>query len=144
MSQRSEPRRDTSPDFASRVSAPTPSPSERLKVALVDLDGQPVPDWVRESLEPKLELTIQECRTREDLAEHAGLADVVWLFGGSRILRDNLDVLRRCWAIVRTGSGTDNVPVDEASDRGILVANTPAAVCDSVSDHAIALLFSVV
>ena len=23
---------------------------ERLKVALVDLDGQPVPDWVRESL----------------------------------------------------------------------------------------------
>ena len=35
------------------------------------------------------------------------------------------------------------VPVDEASSRGILVANTPSAFSDSVSDHAIALLFAV-
>jgi len=36
------------------------------------------------------------------------------------------------------------VPIDEASRRGIAVCNTPAAFSDSVSDHAIALLFSVV
>jgi len=119
---------------------------ERLKVALVDLDGQTVPDWVSESLKREgIELIVQQCGTREHLAEHAQDAEVIWLFGGSRILMGgNLDVLRRCWAIVRTGSGTDNVPVDEATRRGIVVANTPAALSDGVSDHVIALLMSLV
>src|SRR5262249_13054058 len=47
-----------------------------------------------------------------------------------------------CRAILRTGSGTDNVPVEEATRRQILVANTPAAISDGVSDHLIALLFA--
>ncbi len=119
---------------------------QRLKVALIDLDGQPVPEWVPESLRrEQIELTAYDCKTREELARYAGGADVVWLFGGSRILMGgNLAALERCWAIVRTGSGTDNVPVDEATHRGIVVANTPAAFSDAVSDHAIALMFAVV
>ncbi|HEX3724725.1 MAG TPA: C-terminal binding protein [Pirellulales bacterium] len=126
---------------AAAMATPLPEP---LKVALVDLDGQPVPDWVRASfVGENLELTIEPCATRDELARHAAQANVVWLFGGSRILQGNLDVVPRCWAIVRTGSGTDNVPVEEASRRGIMVANTPAAFSDAVSDHVVALLFSV-
>lgn len=115
------------------------------KVALVDLDGQIVPDWVPAAMEREgIELIIRQCNTREDLTEHAQHADVIWLFGGSRILNGNLDVVPRCWAIVRTGSGTDNVPVAEATHRGIVVANTPAALADGVSDHVIALMLSLV
>jgi D-3-phosphoglycerate dehydrogenase len=119
--------------------------SERLKVALVDLDGQTVPDWVREALDREgIELAVHDCTTAADLAAHAHDADVVWLFGGSRVLLGgNLAAVPRCRAILRTGSGTDNVPVEEATRRGILVANTPAAVSDGVSDHLIALLFAV-
>jgi D-3-phosphoglycerate dehydrogenase len=40
--------------------------------------------------------------------------------------------------------GTDNVPVADATRRGILVVNTPEAVAQEVADHAIALLLSVV
>src|ERR1700676_3036443 len=117
---------------------------KRLKVALVDLDGQTVPDWVRESLDHEgVELVVHDCGTRADLAAHAGDADAVWLFGGSRVLLGgNLDAVPRCRAILRTGSGTDNVPVEEATRRGIVVANTPAAVSDGVSDHVVALLFA--
>jgi D-3-phosphoglycerate dehydrogenase len=117
----------------------------RPRVALVDLDGQTVPDWVGPGLEREgVELIVHDCKTRAELAACAGEADVVWLFGGSRILRDgNLEVLPRCRAIVRTGSGTDNVPVEEATRRQIVVANTPAAVSDGVSDHLIALLLAV-
>jgi D-3-phosphoglycerate dehydrogenase len=116
-----------------------------LKVALVDLDGQTVPDWVRESLAREgIELAVHDCTTRAELAAQAGDADAVWLFGGSRVLLGgNLDAVPRCRAIVRTGSGTDNVPVEEATRRHILVANTPAAVSDGASDHLIALLFAV-
>jgi D-3-phosphoglycerate dehydrogenase len=117
----------------------------KCKVALVDLDGQTVPEWVRQSLDQAgIELVFHDCRTRAELATHAGDADVVWLFGGSRILQDgNLAAVPRCRAILRTGSGTDNVPVEEATHRGIMVANTPAAMSDGVSDHLIALLFAV-
>src|SRR5262245_34584924 len=118
----------------------------RPKVALVDLDGQTVPDWVRESLDREgIDLVIHDCRTRAELVEHAGDADVVWLFGGSRVLQEgNLAAAARCRAILRTGSGTDNVPIAEATVRNIVVANTPAAMSDGVSDHLIALLFAVV
>jgi D-3-phosphoglycerate dehydrogenase len=119
--------------------------SKRLKVALVDLDGQTVPDWVREGLDQEgVELVVHDCKTAAELSAHAGDADVVWLFGGSRVLLDgNLTAVPRCRAILRTGSGTDNVPVEEATRRQILVANTPAAVSDGASDHLIALWFAV-
>jgi D-3-phosphoglycerate dehydrogenase len=115
-----------------------------VKVALVDLDGQTVPDWVAPALSREgVELITRQCNSRADLAEYAANAEIVWLFGGSRVLHGgSLAALPRCRAIVRTGSGTDNVPVEEATARGIVVANTPAALSDAVSDHVIALFMA--
>jgi D-3-phosphoglycerate dehydrogenase / 2-oxoglutarate reductase len=115
-----------------------------FKVALVALDGQTVPGWVAADLAIKgIDLVVHECLTDEDLARWAADADVVWVFGGSRVLTArNLGLLARCGAIVRTGSGTDNVPVEAATQAGIVVANTPEALTEAVSDHAIALLFA--
>jgi D-3-phosphoglycerate dehydrogenase len=119
--------------------------AKKLKVALVDLDGQVVPDWVRHILEQAaIEFVVQQCTARSDLASCAADADIVWLFGGSPVLQDgNLQAVPQCRAIVRTGSGTDNVPVDEATRRRIIVANTPQAVASGVADHVIGLLFAV-
>ena len=55
-----------------------------------------------------------------------------------------LDRLDRCGAILRSGSGTDNIPIDEATRLGIVVANTPESHAHAVAEHAIGLLFSVV
>ncbi|HKB37630.1 MAG TPA: hypothetical protein VKD72_14375, partial [Gemmataceae bacterium] len=98
---------------------------KRFKVALAALDGQTVPDWVPTTLAREgIDLVVHECVTDEDLAQYAAGADVVWLFGGSRVLTArNLALLSRCGAIVRTGSGTDNVPVEAATQLGIVVAN---------------------
>jgi D-3-phosphoglycerate dehydrogenase len=117
----------------------------RFKVALVGLDGQTVPDWVTSGLAEKgIGFVSHECLGDDDLARWAGDADVVWLFGGSRVVTArNLGLLPRCGAIVRTGSGTDNVPVEEATRLGLLVAHTPDAAADAVSDHAVALLLAV-
>jgi D-3-phosphoglycerate dehydrogenase len=115
-----------------------------FKVALVALDGETVPDWVAAEMDAKgIDFVAQECAGDEDLAGHAGDADVVWVFGGSRVVTAaNLRLLPRCGAILRTGSGTDNVPVEAATQAGILVANTPEALTEAVSDHAVALLFA--
>ncbi|HZQ07134.1 MAG TPA: C-terminal binding protein [Anaerolineae bacterium] len=117
-----------------------------FKVALIGLDGQTVPTWVSDTFEKEgIEFIAQQCTSREMLAQVAGDADVVWVLGSHQSLyAENLDVIPKCSAIIRTGSGTDNVPVKEATARGILVANTPDALTDAVSDHAIGLLFSVI
>jgi len=50
---------------------------------------------------------------------------------------DNLEV------IAKHGAGLDNVAIDAASARGIVVCNTPGANARSVAEHAIGLLFAV-
>lgn len=116
-----------------------------FKAALVALDGDTVPDWVVLRLaENDVGLVVRDCRTSAELVEVAGDADLVWIFGGGTIVSaDTLPELRRCQAILRTGTGTDNVPVAEATAAGIVVATTPGAGTDAVADHAAALIMAV-
>src|SRR5438876_780293 len=116
-----------------------------FKVALVGLEGEVVPAWVYAAFRAEgIDFLQQECTTTEELDQYAGDADLVWVWGSGVITVDRLDLLKECGAILRSGSGVDNVPVAAASERNILVCNTPQAVAEEVSDHAIALLFSIV
>jgi D-3-phosphoglycerate dehydrogenase / 2-oxoglutarate reductase len=118
-----------------------------FKVALIETSetARAVPAWVRSLLASEdIEFSTCGCETREDLETHASGSDLVWLWGSHVLAADRLEALKRCGAILRSGSGTDNVPVDEATKRRIVVINTPGAVAQEVSDHAIALLLSVV
>jgi len=120
--------------------------AEAFKVALVGGVGNDgVPDWVRDAIANEgITFVDRNCKSREELAELGGDADVIWVFGDHECLyAENLDVIPRCGAIIRSGSGTDNVPVKAATERGIIVANTPEAISDSVAEHAIGLLFSI-
>lgn len=116
-----------------------------MKIALVALNEQQVPGFVTETLEREnISLVVRECMTRQDLAECASDAEIVWSFGDCAALSaENLAVLETCGVLIRSGSGVDKIPLDAATAQGILVVNTPAAVADAVSDHAIALLFAV-
>lgn len=49
----------------------------------------------------------------------------------------------RLKVIAKHGAGLDNVDIQAASDRGIVVCNTPGANARSVAEHAVALLFAV-
>jgi D-3-phosphoglycerate dehydrogenase len=119
---------------------------KHLKVVQIANDGFPTPEWASTALrEAGIEFLAADCWNKADLAQHARDADIVWIFGGRRVLLgDNLSALERCGAIVRTGSGTDNVDIATATAMGIIVANTPQAPVDSVADQAISLLFSLV
>jgi D-3-phosphoglycerate dehydrogenase len=52
--------------------------------------------------------------------------------------------LDRCKIIVRTGIGYNNIDVDAATRKGIMVANVPDYCAGEVADHAMALLLSLV
>ncbi len=118
---------------------------KQFRAVLVANGDIPIPEWFKKNLAKEgVNLSIGISCNKEDLARNAGDADLVWDNAGSYLLRgENLDALKSCGAIVRTGSGVDNVDVEAATRLGIIVANTPEAVTEPVSDHAIGLLFSV-
>jgi D-3-phosphoglycerate dehydrogenase / 2-oxoglutarate reductase len=118
-----------------------------FKTALIEITepATNVPAWVTYALKSEeVEFIVRGCRTQSDLKTFASDADLVWVWGNPVLRTTGLDLLTRCGAILRSGSGTDNVPVEEATQKKILVINTPGAVAQEVSDHAIALLLSIV
>lgn len=118
----------------------------KLNVVLVASDLPPAPDWVAQRLaEHAVHFSELLCSSSDEVVAAAQTADVVWVAGGSRVITaDVLPQLPRCVAILRTGSGTDNVPVELASRLGIMVGNTPEAMMHGVAEHALAMLFAVV
>ncbi|MXR51005.1 hydroxyacid dehydrogenase [Halovenus sp. WSH3] len=72
----------------------------------------------------------------EDIDRYDAAVVRVAQFDESVIERaDNLKV------ISKHGSGLDNVDIDAASNRGIVVCNTPGANARAVAEHAVALTF---
>ena len=53
-----------------------------------------------------------------------------------------MDAMPDCRIISRTGIGLDNVDVEAATERGILVTNVPDYCIPEVSDHAMALVLA--
>jgi len=118
-----------------------------FKVALVETSesAKAIPGWVREELEAEgIDFVVRGCDSRADLQAFASDSHLVWVWGSHVLTADRLRVLEKCGAILRSGSGTDNVPVSEATKQRMLVVNTPGAVAQEVSDHAIAMLLAVV
>jgi D-3-phosphoglycerate dehydrogenase / 2-oxoglutarate reductase len=119
-------------------------------VALIAIDAPQIPMWVRDEMAAKnIQFVAHDCTTPEEVLDWSRNADVIWVLGGNsfvsaKSLAPLLSELPKCRAILRSGSGTDNVPVEEATRLGIVVANTPEAVSDIVAEHTIGLLFAVV
>lgn len=118
----------------------------RLTVRLVANDWPPTPDWVGQRLdEHGLDFAELACSGPSEVERAAVDADVVWVMGGARVISDKvLERLPRCRVILRTGTGTDNIPISDATELGIVVANTPEATTHQVAEHAIGLLFAVI
>jgi D-3-phosphoglycerate dehydrogenase len=117
-----------------------------MKVAQIHNDESilPRPDWAMPMLtEAGIEFDGEECETADQVMSLAGDADVIWVMGGSRVLTTELlERLDKCWAILRTGAGTDNIPILDATRLGIIVGNTPEATTQQVAEHAAALLLN--
>ena len=116
-----------------------------MKVALVAWEAQPKPtDLVERVRALGVEFVEKDCASTREAVTLAADADVVWVMGGWKgITVEALPELRRCGAIIRSGSGTDNIPVAAATERNILVCNTPEGPALGVAEHTVALLLAV-
>ncbi len=77
-----------------------------------------------------------------DLAEIIGEFDAIVVRSATRLDASLLEHAARLRVIGRAGVGVDNVDVDAATRRGIVVANAAESTVVSAAEHAIALLFA--
>ncbi|MHB0879021.1 MAG: phosphoglycerate dehydrogenase [Anaerolineae bacterium] len=118
-----------------------------FRAALVDWSaGDDPPEWMPGKLRSEgILYRVVRSVTREALARNVPDVQAVVAGGDVPVMTaENMDAIPGLVAIVKPGSGVDDIDVRAATERGIVVANTPEAVTESVSDHAIALLLAAV
>ena len=81
--------------------------------------------------------------TPEAIVRAATAADAL-LVTYAKITAEMIRQMKRCRIISRFGIGVDNVDIPAATDAGIVVTKVPDYCIDEVSDHAVALLLSLV
>jgi D-3-phosphoglycerate dehydrogenase / 2-oxoglutarate reductase len=87
------------------------------------------------------EIEILDDSSRESIGRRATDADAL-LTTYAAIDARLMESLVRCRIIARYGIGVDNIDLDAAKERGIVVTNVPDYCVDEVADHTIALLLT--
>jgi len=80
--------------------------------------------------------------TREELLEAVRERDGVLCLLTDRIDGEVMDAARGCKVFANYAVGYDNIDVPAATERGILITNTPGVLTDATADLAWALLFA--
>jgi D-3-phosphoglycerate dehydrogenase len=116
------------------------------------MSGRPlilVTDFVAEAgpekpvLNPVADLHLLRTSDEADVARHGAAADVLLVFHDIRLTERSIGSLTKCKGIVRCGVGVDNVDLQAAGRRGIVVCNVPDYGTEEVADHALLMLLAI-
>ncbi len=92
--------------------------------------------------DPRIELEERLGLTPEELHRIVGRFDAIITRSGTTVDAALLDHGRNLKIVARAGVGIDNVDVDAASSRGIIVVNAPYGNVNSAAEHTMALMLS--
>jgi D-3-phosphoglycerate dehydrogenase len=67
---------------------------------------------------------------------------VAWIAGTGPVTAAHLDAGPQLRVVARYGVGVDAVDLEAASERGVVVTNTPGANSDAVADHTVGLMLA--
>src|SRR5246127_3466278 len=82
--------------------------------------------------------------TKDTLNAEIADADALIVRSATKVTADLLEHARKLRAVGRAGVGVDNIDLDEATKRGVLVMSTPGGSSVSVAEHTFALLLALV
>jgi D-3-phosphoglycerate dehydrogenase / 2-oxoglutarate reductase len=114
----------------------TTAPTARVLVC------EPISDGGVELLRQRFDVDVASGWSAEDLLERVSGYDAIIVRSATEVRGDLLDRAARLRVIGRAGTGVDNVDVDEATRRGIIVCNAPGSNSLSAAEHAVALLMA--
>src|SRR5437660_2519399 len=80
--------------------------------------------------------------TKDSLNAEIVDADALIVRSATKVTAELLDRAKKLRAVGRAGVGVDNIDLDEATKRGVLVMSTPGGNAISVAEHTFALLLA--
>lgn len=92
--------------------------------------------------DPRVEMDVRLGLSKEELLSIIGGYEVIITRSGTTVDKDLLDAATKLKLVARAGVGIDNVDVDYASSRGVIVVNAPFGNTNSAAEHTLALLLS--
>jgi D-3-phosphoglycerate dehydrogenase len=78
----------------------------------------------------------------EELKKIIGQYDAIVIRSGTRLTKDILEAAQKLRVIGRAGVGVDNVDLEAATKRGIIVMNTPEGNTISTAEHTFSMIMS--
>ena len=115
-------------------------PTFRARVLVTDNLARRGVDLLREA--PGFTVDVQNGLTPESLAECCREADALILRSATRVTADLLAAAPKLKVVGRAGVGVDNVDLEAATARGVVVMNTPGGNAVSAAEHTLSLLLS--
>ncbi|UFJ40781.1 C-terminal binding protein [Brevibacillus humidisoli] len=89
----------------------------------------------------QIELVPAQCRTEAEVIAACADADAI-INQYAPLGADVIAALNRCRVITRYGVGVNTIDLEDATAKGICVANVPDYCQDEVADHALALILA--
>jgi len=105
--------------------------SDKLSPAAVDI-------FRRRGLDVDLKPGLSPADLRGIIAPYDGLA----VRSATKVTRELLDAATNLKVVGRAGIGVDNVDIRSATERGVVVMNTPHGNTITTAEHAIAMMFA--
>jgi len=93
---------------------------------------------------PQFDVTLKTGQDEAGLVKTIPGFQAVVVRSATKITRKVIEAARDLELIVRAGIGLDNIDCEAAKEKGIQVANTPAATSISVAEHAFGLMLATV
>jgi D-3-phosphoglycerate dehydrogenase len=111
---------------------------ERLKVLVKEKIGDSGVDLLKEHFDVDLGVDW----TDEELLERIGAYEGILIRSATKLTAELIEQATNLRAIGRAGVGVDNVDVEAATKRGIIVANAPQSNVVTAAEHTMALLLA--
>src|SRR5512138_189967 len=92
--------------------------------------------------DPRVELDVRLGMKKEELLAIIGDYEAIITRSGTNVDRELLDAGKKLKVVARAGVGIDNVDLDYASAKGVIVVNAPFGNTNSAAEHTMALLLS--
>lgn len=110
------------------------------KILVTDPLGKNGMDELRR--DPKIQVDEKPGVSPEDLKKIIGEYDAIIIRSGTRLTKDIIECAGKLRVIGRAGVGVDNVDLEAATKRGIIVMNTPEGNTISTAEHTFSMLMA--
>ena len=95
-----------------------------------------------EELKEVAEVIVRTDITPEELVKDIKDFDAIIVRSRTKVTKEVIEVASNLKIIARAGVGVDNVDVQAATERGIMVVNAPESTSITVAEHTIGLILS--